>query len=173
VAVTTLYLVRHGQSEWNALKRLQGQSPGIPLTATGRAQARAAAAELTGCGAEALYSSDLLRAEQTAGPIARGFGTLEGLPTGRALAEAPYDLLDPDGRAPGGESAREVYDRMAAAVADHAARHRGGTVVLVSHGDALRAALAYVAGLPAEAIPWEPVENGSVRRVEVPARPRG
>jgi broad specificity phosphatase PhoE len=70
----TLLLVRHGQTEWNALGLMQGQTAHIPLTELGHAQAAAAAAELAGIRPGALISSDLLRARQTADHCARATG---------------------------------------------------------------------------------------------------
>ncbi|MDI5966612.1 histidine phosphatase family protein [Streptomyces sp. SL13] len=175
--MTTLHLVRHGQSEWNLAGRLQGQAPGIPLTGLGHEQAAAAALSLDGVPAVALYSSDLLRARQTASPVAerlglpvrvdarlreQGHGQLEGFPTRQLLEAAPYDFADPDAHAPGGESTRDVHRRMAAVLTDCLERHRGRHVVLVGHGDAIRAGLAWLNGHPADRIPWLTVPNGSV-----------
>ena len=177
MAMTTLYLVRHGQSEWNLTGRLQGQAPGIALTALGRAQAESAACELAEVPAAALYSSDLMRARETAGHIAarlalpvtidarlreQGYGPLEGMPTRRLLDEPPYDYADPDAHAPGGESIRDVHRRMAAVLADCLGRHTGRHVVLVGHGDSLRIGLAWLNGHPADQVPWTAIPNGSV-----------
>jgi broad specificity phosphatase PhoE len=62
----TLLLVRHGQTEWNATGRMQGQTAHVPLTGLGHAQSAAAAGRLVGSGVGALVSSDLSRAPQTA-----------------------------------------------------------------------------------------------------------
>ena len=61
-----IHLVRHGESTWNAEGRLQGQVADVPLTHRGRGQARRAAAQLAGRGVDALVTSDLVRAAQTA-----------------------------------------------------------------------------------------------------------
>ena len=67
---TRVLLVRHGQSQGNAEQRFGGHSP-TPLSELGRAQAEATARALRGEGVAAIYSSDLLRAVQTAEPLAR------------------------------------------------------------------------------------------------------
>jgi broad specificity phosphatase PhoE len=98
-----IHLVRHGQSTWNAVRRIQGQTAHVPLTALGHQQARQVATRLAGCGARAVFSSDLRRAVQTAVPVAerlgllvtlepdlreRSLGDLEGQQSGRVWATA-------------------------------------------------------------------------------------
>ena len=181
--MTILHLVRHGQSEWNVSRRLQGQTGHVPLTALGLEQARAAARTLAGRDLAAVHSSDLLRARQTAEVIAaefglpvqlddglreQAYGTLEGLPSAEALATAAYDFTDPDARAPGGESLREVHERVGGCLVRYAERYAGRECVLVTHGDALRAGLASLAGLSAAHVPWREAPNGSVTTVQVP-----
>ena len=68
--MTAVYLVRHGQTEWNHTKRAQGQAD-IDLDQRGREQALKAAFELSRMRIDAVYSSDLKRAMDTARPIAR------------------------------------------------------------------------------------------------------
>jgi broad specificity phosphatase PhoE len=76
--VTTLLLVRHGETDWNAEGRLQGHTD-MPLNDLGRRQARALADELAGDGIEAVYSSDLARASETAEIVAERLGLPVGL----------------------------------------------------------------------------------------------
>lgn len=166
--MTTLHLVRHGESEWNAARRLQGQTAHVPLTPRGHRQARAAARALRGTPASAVHTSDLVRARQTAEHIAvvlgvpvrphpglreRGYGRLEGMD---ALAGV-VDWTDVDLHPGGGESLRELRRRAAAALADCLAHNGDGAVVIVSHGDTIRAALEWL-GEPNPAIPG----NGAV-----------
>jgi broad specificity phosphatase PhoE len=182
-AVTTLHLVRHGQSEWNLSRRLQGQVAHVPLTPMGMDQARAAARVLAGREIAALHSSDLLRARQTAEVIGtalgrpvhldqglreQAYGVLEGRPSADVLAAAPYDFADPDARAPGGESIRDVHDRVGRCLDRYLRRYVGRECVLVSHGDAIRIGLAWLAGRGPADVPWHEAANGSVTTVRLP-----
>src|SRR5574342_1066726 len=98
-----LMLVRHGESEWNAQRRYQGQSD-VPLSALGRRQAQLVAGRLAGVKIDAAYASDLVRAWETASAIAEKsslnvipeprlrelkFGVLEGLTFDEAQAQYP------------------------------------------------------------------------------------
>jgi probable phosphoglycerate mutase len=182
MAVTTLHLVRHGQSEWNLSGRLQGQVVDVPLTPLGLEQARTAADALAGRNIAAVHSSDLLRARRTAEVIGtalglpvqldaglreQSYGTLEGLPSGDVLAAAPYDFTDPEACAPGGESIRVVHERMGGCLARYLRRYAGRECVLVSHGDAIRIGLAWLAGRAPADMPWHETANGSVTTVHV------
>jgi broad specificity phosphatase PhoE len=185
MAVTTLHLVRHGQSEWNLSRRLQGQVAHVPLTPLGLEQARAAARTLAGRNIAAVHSSDLLRARQTADVIGtelglsvhlddglreQAYGTLEGLPSADVLAADPYDFSDPEARAPGGESLRDVHERVGRCLARYLRRYAGRECVLVSHGDAIRVGLAWLAGRGPADVPWHETTNGSVTTVPVAPR---
>ena len=180
--MTTLHFVRHGQTTWNAERRLQGQCDGIDLTALGRTQAAEVAATLRHEPVVAVYSSDLRRAVETATPIAtqhalavrpmtalreQSYGVLEGQPTNLALRHPGYDLLDPDARARGGESIRDVYHRVAAMVDNVIAEHFGSAIILVSHSDTIRIAIAWLSGLGADEVPWREVPNGSITTIDV------
>jgi probable phosphoglycerate mutase len=176
----TLLLVRHGQSEWNAAGLLQGQTPDVPLTELGHAQAAAAAAELAELRPGALLSSDLLRAVQTAEHCARatglplvtvpalreqGYGELEGRPS-RELWDV-VDWTDPHWSAPGGESLAELHARVQAFVKELTAEPPADVIALVTHGDTIRAVQAVVAGLGADALPVVTPHNGTVTRLEL------
>ncbi|MHA6795411.1 histidine phosphatase family protein [Pseudonocardia bannensis] len=172
----TLHLVRHGESTWNAAGRLQGHTPHVPLTARGRAQAAATAAVLAARPVVAVLSSDLLRARQSAAPIAaahglpvraepalreQSHGIWEGRPVAgyaARLAAAP----DPDWAPPGGESARALHTRVAAVLAAVLAGGSPGDIVLVTHGETIRAALAVLHGHPADRLPAVLPGNGEV-----------
>lgn len=149
-------LVRHGETDWNAAGRLQGQLQ-IPLNRRGRAQAEAIATHLQDARIHAVYSSDLLRALQTAQVIVRhsgqeihedkrlrewDLGVLVGLCQAQAEHDQPYAarirreyLVDEP--IPGGESIRQRFERVIEAVSEIAARHRGESVLVVSHGGPL------------------------------------
>jgi probable phosphoglycerate mutase len=180
-----VYVVRHGQSEWNVRRLTQGQTAHPPLTAVGRSQSTTAAeliaADLGGLGlaAERLVSSDLTRAAETAAVIGRRLqlpveadprlreqhlGELEGRSYEETWAAAEtFDWSDPTQPIAGGESLMDVYERMAAVLEEV---HSTSVTILVSHGDAIRAAIAYLNdALPHES-DWVEVPNGAVARVD-------
>ncbi|TYP84760.1 histidine phosphatase family protein [Blastococcus xanthinilyticus] len=176
----TLLLVRHGQSEWNAAGRMQGQTAHVPLTQLGHRQAEVAAEELAGLRPGALLSSDLLRAVQTAEHCARttgltftttpalreqGYGVLEGRPS-HELWDV-VDWSDAHWSADGGESLAELHARVAAFLTQLCAEPPADVVALVTHGDTIRAAQAVAAGLGPDAMPAITPHNGSVTRLEV------
>jgi len=130
--VTTLHLVRHGETEWNRDGRIQGWAD-TPLSERGHEQARELAATLGERSIGAIYSSDLRRAYETAEPLAqrlglhvrttpalreRNFGDNEGRVSHEVAAElgttSGTTWHRADDRHPGGESIREVYGRIAA-----------------------------------------------------------
>lgn len=177
------YLVRHGQSEWNLLELTQGQTMAPRLTELGRAQARAAAAAIRAdlgphVAVDVVRTSDLVRAHETAELLVgllggelhvdvrlreQHLGELEG----RSYAEtwaaaAAHDWTDPHLPVAGGESPVQLRARVAEVVdtVDPSA-----VTVLVSHGDAMRAAVAHLAGHSPAAAPWVEVPNGAVAKV--------
>ena len=174
----TLLLVRHGQSEWNAEGRMQGQTAHVPLTALGHEQAAAAAERLAQRRPGALISSVLRRAVQTAEHCARatglellttpalreqGYGVLEGRPS-RELWDV-VDWTDPHWAAEGGESLARLCERVAAFLDRLRAEPPADVVALVTHGDTIRAVQAVAAGLGPDEIPAITPHNGSVTEV--------
>ena len=178
-----IYLVRHGESEWNVAQRTQGQTWHPRLTAHGRAQAQAAArallADLGSTPVSCVVSSDLVRAVQTAEIVAgvlgarmcvdarlreQSLGSFEGLSYAESFAAgSAFDWSDPDLRVGGGESLREMATRMTTALSDFADElNTTGAIVVVSHGDAIRALLAGRVGAFPGAGTWVDVPNGSV-----------
>lgn len=179
------YLVRHGQSEWNAQRLTQGQTSHPRLTPLGRAQAEQAADTLVvdlaalGLSAGRLLSSDLVRAVETADIVGerlglpsepdrrlreQHLGSLEGRPYAETWAAADkHDWSDLTVPIAGGESPADFHDRIAAAVADVDPET---VTVLVTHGDAIRAAVAIWAGHRPNDAPWLNVENGAVLRYD-------
>jgi probable phosphoglycerate mutase len=154
--MTALTFIRHGETDWNRQQRFQGQID-VPLNATGHAQAARLATRLAGSRPDALFSSDLLRARETAAPLGsawslpalplpgvreQSFGVLEGLdvPT---IRERHPDLWQQwlvhrsDFALPGGESLRQFNARVLAAVGALAEAHAGRHVVVVTHGGVL------------------------------------
>jgi probable phosphoglycerate mutase len=177
------YLVRHGQSEWNVLELTQGQTMSPRLTGLGREQARAAAARIRAdldpdLGVDVVRTSDLVRARETAEILVdllggelfldvrlreQHLGDLEGRSYAETWAAAEaHDWSDPHLPVAGGESPHELRQRMAEAIE---ALDRTRLTVLVSHGDAIRAAVAHLAGHSPATAPWVDVPNGSVARV--------
>ena len=173
--MTHLVLVRHGQTDWNLQGRIQGSSD-IPLNSTGRSQAVEAGLRLAADSWDAIASSPLSRAFETAQIIAsevgldpeaveridaimeRRYGSAEGL-TG-AEVEARYD----GGKSvPGRESRSEVIARVRPALIGLAQRHPGENVLVVSHGGVIgslvRDATKYAWPEPGQAI-----ANGSAHR---------
>lgn len=171
--MTDLYLVRHGETDWNRMRRIQGRSD-VPLNATGREQARLTGLLLTRRSIDAVYSSPLSRASETASIIALALG----LPTPTlddAFIERDYgaaegfdfhtidDRFPPGAAVPGRESRDAVAARVVPALLDLARRHPDGSVVVVSHGGAIRAAIT-------RAEPdggFGPITNGSVHSFRV------
>ncbi len=184
---TRLLLIRHGETEWNAEARIQGHTD-IALNRHGLAQAEALAGALADTGLDAVYSSDLLRARQTAAPLLRGrdlalrldrglreraFGSFEGssyaeLEQRHADACARWRRRDPAFAAPGGgERLDAFYARVTAAALRIAAAHTGGCVALVSHGGALDCLHRCATGQPLDAPrTWE-LRNAAINRVLV------
>jgi uncharacterized phosphatase len=156
MTLTTLALVRHGQTDWNAQRRLQG-STDIPLNDVGRGQARDAVAALSGYEWDAIVSSPLSRAAETADLIAAGlglsvarrvpeltersFGPAEGLQDGPELD----GLRVPDGFL-GAESEDEAASRGLASLEALAEEFRGRRVLVVAHGTLIRVSLSRAIG---------------------------
>ena len=166
---TTLILLRHGETEWNLTGRWQGQAADTSLTKGGREQARMVARRLRAYPVQAIYSSDLKRAWDTAcivgdqlgmQPVAdpalreSDIGAWTGLTWDEIAERFPDDLAamfaGEDVRRGGGETMAELTDRLAATAYRLAANHPGDTVLLVSHGAALRSLVAHAlhASLP-------------------------
>ena len=158
-----IYLARHGETDWNAQRRLQGGTD-VPLNDKGRAQAQALAARLDGVKLDAVYSSPLVRARETAraldgrapiealdGLAEQGLGKFEGayLDGRDAAIEAEYRTrsADPDDALDGGESTHEHLARVRAAVDEIRRRHPSGTVLVVGHGGTNRLVLSVLLGV--------------------------
>lgn len=162
---TTLLLLRHGETEWNLTGRWQGQAVDTPLTELGRQQVRIVAQRLRSYPIQAIYSSDLARAFETAQIVGEALGlppipepglresdigAWMGLTWPEIVARFPDEvaamLAGEDVRRGGGESFSELQARVGATAERIVARHPGQTVLLVSHGAALRSLVAHVLG---------------------------
>lgn len=171
--MTDLYLVRHGETDWNRQRRIQGRTD-IPLNDTGRDQARLTGILLTRRPITRVYSSPLSRALETAEIIAAQLG-VEDPETHEALVERDYgaaeglsfaeiDARYPEGMpVPGRESREAVARRVVPALVALAAAHPGEALAVVSHGGAIRAAL--MAAEPDAG--FGPITNGSVHSFHV------
>jgi broad specificity phosphatase PhoE len=155
--VTEILLARHGETDWNRERRVQGHTD-RPLNDEGRRQADVLAAELESEPIDAVYSSDLVRAHETARIVAerlgldvtvlpdlreRDFGTWEGLTDDEILARFPQARTGPWGDA---ESREEMLERVRAAMRRVADAHPGGRVLVISHGGPVRALLTACGG---------------------------
>jgi broad specificity phosphatase PhoE len=169
--VTELWLVRHGQTDWNLAGRWQGQAPYAPgLNDLGREQALAVLVQLKSVHLSAIYASDLLRARQTAELIAKPLGLIisleprlreidlgawEGMLSTDIEAQYPHELEQRKRNpfhtsAPGGESPCEVADRVLAAVGEIAQKHPDNPILIVSHGVSLAVIICHAEGIPME-----------------------
>jgi probable phosphoglycerate mutase len=167
-AVTTrLLLWRHGQTEWNATGRFQGQTD-ARLSGTGRDQAARCAGRLAETGPDLIVSSDLSRAADTAAALAaltghdvaldprfreRRFGEWEGLTRAEVEARWPAAIARWGATgtvdAAGAETLDELTKRVHEALRDLVERHPGATVVVSTHGGAIRAGIGAVLDWPA------------------------
>lgn len=152
-AVTRVIAIRHGETAWNVDTRIQGQLD-VPLNDTGRWQARRLAGAVADEGIAAVYSSDLLRAYDTAREVAaacgrdvitqtglreRHFGSFEGFSWKEIEERWPADSerwrkRDLDFAPAGGETLRAFYERSVRTATRLAAAHAGQTIALVAHG---------------------------------------
>lgn len=177
---TRLVVVRHGETHWNVASRIQGHADS-PLTAAGEAQAAAIAARLATERLDRLVSSDLGRALATARAIAgrtghavvadarlreRNYGVAEGLTYGEIGVHYPEVFsrvrdTDPDYVVPGGESRRQLFERVRDAFESLAREHDGLRVAVVCHGGVLAALYRHVRAIPVSAPQAIPIPNAS------------
>lgn len=166
---TRICLIRHGETEWNAERRIQGQID-IGLNANGLRQAEAAGRWLKGAGIMALYSSDLKRARMTAEAIGRAldlipvllpdlrercYGVFQGLTYAEAQQRYPEGYAAFEGRNAdydfeNGESLRQLFDRVTGRLRALAAAHPGQAIAVVVHGGVLDVINRFARGNPLE-----------------------
>jgi len=182
---TRIIAVRHGETAWNVDTRIQGQLD-IPLNDTGRWQAQRVARALAASESiDAVYTSDLLRARDTAQSIAqaiglqtmmepglreRGFGSFQGktftdLETDWPQETARWRDRDPHWAPPEGETLLQVRERVERAAHTLAQRHMGGQIVLVAHGGVLDALYRCAARLDIRAPRTWTLGNASINRL--------
>lgn len=163
-----IYLVRHGETDWNRERRVQG-STDIPLNATGRAQAKITGELLARRQWDAIFASPLSRAMETAEIIAAEVGLPSPIAVG-AVVERSYGdaegrtdaeldaLYSNDEEVPGRETREAVAERVIPALVEIAEANQGRSVIVVVHGGVIASVLAAVA--PER--PRTPIVNGSV-----------
>ena len=163
--MTVFHLLRHGEHVLRG-RVLAGRTPGVGLSARGRAEIAVVADRLADEGIEALYSSPLQRTRETAEILSQrldlpvhyredvlelDFGEWTGLTFDAVRADDRWKLWSTCrsiATVPGGESMRQVQDRAVRAVCELRLAHPEGTVLIVSHGDVIRAALLFALGMP-------------------------
>lgn len=187
---TTLLLIRHGETAWNAEHRIQGHLD-IPLSQAGVRQAARLADRLARECIDAVYSSELVRAWLTAVPLAerfgltvaaeprireRSFGIFEGLTLDEIAQRHPGDFQrwrarDPAWAMEGGETGESLIDRVMEALYEIGAHHAGGTVAVVTHGGVLDVAYRAARGLAWDAPRQHQMLNASINRVRASSAP--
>lgn len=176
--MTRILLARHGETDWNRVGRWQGHAD-PPLNETGRLQAVELAETLAGDGVVAVYSSDLSRASETARAIGERLGVevvedpaLREIDVGSwsGLTREEVQTRFPEGFARwldgeighDGETREALTARVVRAIERIAGLHHGGTVVVVTHGGAIRALRRHLHGDPGE-----PVANCATVAIEL------
>jgi 2,3-bisphosphoglycerate-dependent phosphoglycerate mutase len=186
--MTKILLIRHGETAWNAVRRLQGHID-IPLSPTGERQAEALARALAAEPLEAIISSDLGRALQTAQAVAehhpqlplhtdpglreRGYGAFEGLLYAEIAERYPVEFAewqarDVDAVMPAGdrvaESFRQFFQRCQDGIARWAERYPQQSILIVAHGGVLECAYRAARGLSIDGPRDFQVKNASINR---------
>jgi probable phosphoglycerate mutase len=187
MTTTNIILIRHGETAWNAERRLQGHLD-IPLNPEGERQAALLATALADEKIDLVVSSDLMRACQTAQAVAdvlgmavqvdpqlreRCYGGFEGLLYSEIEARFPaqfaaWQARDVDAELPPGknlgETFRAFYTRATGAILAWGAANPGKTLALVAHGGVLECAYRMALGLPLETPRDFKVFNASINR---------
>lgn len=169
--MTEIIIIRHGETEWNKTGRFQGHSD-VALSEEGRVQAELLGRNLAVENVDAIYASDLSRAMETAAPLANRFG-LDVIPDpllrelnfgaweGRFFSEINQEAPDKmrtfyrnpeEVDIPESEPFSAFQKRVAGRVREIAALHRGGRVILVSHGASIRILFADILSMPIRSI---------------------
>lgn len=181
---THLLLLRHGETDWNTQKRIQGQTD-TALNARGHAQARALVAATSGLHIDAVYSSDLARARDSASYLAdarglevtalpelreRHLGMFQGYTGAEAQARWPeeyarYKRRDTTQTLGEGESLQQLRQRVIAACGELIARHPGGHVALVTHAGVIDIAYRHALGRTLDSARDFEIVNASVHRL--------
>lgn len=182
--MTRLCIIRHGETAWNAEHRVQGQLD-VPLNAAGLAQADAVARALRQEAFDAIYSSDLSRAVQTAQPLAsilalkilrhedlreRHYGVFQKLTYAEVKVRYPEDYArfearDPDFAFRTGESLRDFSARSVEAISRIERANEGKNIAVFTHGGVLDKLYRFVTGLPLSAPREFGIPNCGINRL--------
>jgi broad specificity phosphatase PhoE len=182
--MTVFHLVRHGEHVL-AGRVLAGRTPGVGLSERGRGEISALAERFAGDAIAALYSSPLQRTKETAEILSArlalpvcyredvmelDFGEWTGLTFDQVRADERWELwraCRSIAAVPGGESMRQVQDRAVGALLDLHRTHREATVVIVSHGDVIRAAVLFALGMPIDSYSRIEIGLASVSTIRI------
>lgn len=184
--MTRLYLVRHGETEWNKFSKIQGRTD-TELSDAGIAQAKLLAGRLAGENIDFIYSSSLKRALKTAEIVAEYkrceivksddyheicLGPWEGLTINeikekysehfRAYKEDPANF-----KLPGAETFMDLTERTYNAILDIVERHKGSNILVVSHGTAIKAAIIRILGIDIINYTKFRVDNASISVIDL------
>jgi probable phosphoglycerate mutase len=188
--VTTVFLIRHGETAWNAEHRIQGRLD-VPLSTTGIWQAGRLAERLASEAIDAIVSSDLARAWMTGAPLAaarglqmvseprlreRVFGIFEGKTLDEIAVQHPEEFAawrarDVDWGMPGGESGTEFIGRVLEAMQQIALSYVGRTVAVVTHGGVLDVVYRNARALAWDAPREHLMLNASINRLQAQPEP--
>lgn len=184
--MTRFLLIRHGAVDSSG-KALAGRMAGVHLNERGRQQAQALSERLAGAGIDAIYSSPMERAVETARPLAGSLGLeVQSEPslievdfgewTNRSFAELSSDpgfqrfnAFRSTAAVPGGEFMLQAQARMITGLDDLRRRHPQATVAVIGHGDPIRAAVAWYVGIPLDLFQRIEISLASVSVVEIDA----
>ena len=184
--MTVFHLLRHGEHNVQG-KICAGRMPGVVLSQRGRTEAEAAARQLAGVDIAAIYASPLERTRETAQIVGRRLSLpvtiLDDLAeldfgewTGKTFAEIRKDPRWPAWAShrslsciPGGETMREVQRRVVEAIMEMREQHPDEAVVVVSHGDVIRAVLVFALGMPLDFYGRIEVATASLSTVRIDA----
>lgn len=190
--MTEILIIRHGETPWNVERRVQGWHD-VALNDNGRAQAKALGRHLALLQQkqehtlDALYSSDLTRARETAavldealgigmslvqGVRERRYGVLEGLPFDRLHEHNPdaariWAARDPDGAIEGAETLREFQDRVVSAINELASKHINQRIAVVTHGGAMDIIWRQASGISLQDPQRARLLNASINRIGI------
>ena len=176
--------MRHGETDWNASRRLQG-STDIALNALGHAQAASVAKRLGSVVLDAIYTSPLARTTQTAAPLAayqqrsvqlvpamaeRDFGVFQGLTPEEISLRYPDDYRrwqdrDPEFCPQGGESLVDFRGRVETGIREIVGQHPGQTVAVFSHGGVLDMIYRLANQINLQASRYWPIPNAGIQRL--------